>query len=136
VSPAESRVAVDWKRRISLYVSGYSGRVSTSASGSGLDQLVLRSDAAGRTLLPVRVQPRSSRTAVEGVVAGSLKVRLQAAPVAGAANAALLKFLGRKVLGLAPSALEIVRGAAGRDKIIAVVGASAEQLRSALARHL
>jgi len=118
------------------YVSGYSRRVSTSSSRSGSDAVALRSDITGRILLPVRVQPRSSRTAVDGVVEGVLKVRLKAAPVEGAANAALLKFLGRKVLGLAPSALQIVHGLASRDKVVAVVGATAGELRASLARHL
>ena len=51
---------------------------------------------------------------------GRLRIRLKAPPVDGAANAELLRFLGRKVLGVAPSSLAIVSGASSRDKVVAV----------------
>ena len=41
----------------------------------------------------VRVIPRAGRTAIAGVRDGALSVRLSAAPVDGAANAALIEFL-------------------------------------------
>ena len=96
----------------------------------------MRADSEARLLLSVRVQPRSSRTAIDGIVEGALKVRLQAPPVDGAANSALLRFLGRKVLGVAPSSLEIVRGAAGRSKTVAISELSEQGIREALAAHL
>ena len=47
----------------------------------------------GGVRFPVRVQPRASRTEIAGVQQGALKVRLQAPPVDGAANEALVEFL-------------------------------------------
>ena len=62
---------------------------------------------------------------------GAIAIRLKAPPVDGQANAALLRFLARK-LGVAPTAVELVRGATGRQKWIRVAGLSAEGVRQAL----
>lgn len=81
--------------------------------------------------LRVRVQPRASRDGLGGVRAGALVVRLTAPPVEGAANAALLKLLG-KALGLPPSALQLLRGQSGRDKLVLARGLDAAAVRAAL----
>jgi len=74
--------------------------------------------------LRVRVQPRASREGIGGEREGALVVRLTAPPVEGRANEALARFLGR-ALGVPPSAVRVVQGAAGRDKRVAVAGVSA-----------
>ena len=56
---------------------------------------------------------------MDGVVGGELRVRVAAPPVAGAANAALLRLIARE-LGLAPGAVRLVSGARSRRKSIAV----------------
>jgi uncharacterized protein YggU (UPF0235/DUF167 family) len=70
--------------------------------------------------IAVHVIARSSRNAVirEGE---TLKVWLTAAPVDGAANEALIKLLAAR-LHLPRSALRIVRGASGRQKVVAIEG--------------
>ncbi len=87
----------------------------------------------GAVTLRVRVQPRASQNALGGERAGALVVRLTAAPVEGAANDSLVRFIG-KTLGLAPSAVEIVRGAAGRDKLLRIAGRSVAEVRARLER--
>jgi hypothetical protein len=77
----------------------------------------------------VRVQPRASRDELSGERAGALLVRLSAPPVEGAANAALRRLLAR-ALGIAPSAVEILRGASRRDKLVRVRGVSGQQVRA------
>ncbi len=72
----------------------------------------------------MRVQPRASRDALAGERAGALVVRLTAPPVEGAANEALARFLG-KALGVPPSAVRIVAGATGRNKVVTVAGLDA-----------
>jgi uncharacterized protein (TIGR00251 family) len=73
-------------------------------------------------LLRVRVQPRASRAGIAGWRAdGALGVRVTAAPVDGRANAAVGAVLAA-ALGVRASAVEIVRGAAGRDKYVRVAG--------------
>jgi hypothetical protein len=92
--------------------------------------LELRESASGTTLR-VRVQPRAGKDEIAGVRQGALVVRLKAPPVDGAANEALARFLA-KVLGVAPSTVRIVRGGAGRDKLVALAGVDAAMARAAL----
>jgi uncharacterized protein (TIGR00251 family) len=82
--------------------------------------LDLRATGDGLSLR-VRVQPRASRDALSGEREGALVVRLAAPPVEGAANEALARFLG-KTLGVPPSAVRVVSGASGRNKVVRVAG--------------
>ena len=92
--------------------------------------LDLRTTDAGLTLR-VRVQPRASRDALSGEREGALVVRLTAPPVEGAANEALSRFLGKK-LGVAPSAVRVVSGTTGRNKVVSVAGLDAATARERL----
>jgi uncharacterized protein len=89
-------------------------------------------DVPGGATLRVRVAPRADRDEVAGERAGALVVRLTAAPVEGEANAALVRFLARR-LRLPPSSITLTRGARGRDKVLRVAGVRAEDLRAGLA---
>lgn len=89
--------------------------------------LALRQDGAD-VLIPVRVQPRASRTAIEGVAAGRLRIRLTAPPVGGAANAACLAILGGR-LGVPKSRLQIERGDTAREKLVRVTGIGVDTVR-------
>ena len=73
-------------------------------------------------LLHIRVQPRAARAGIAGWRPdGALGVRVTAAPVDGQANVAVETLLAA-ALGVRSSAVEIVRGASGRDKYVRVVG--------------
>lgn len=72
-------------------------------------------------VLDVRVTPRSTRTRVEGIGDGVIRVRLAAPPVDGAANAALVKLLA-SYFDAPKSAIEIMRGGRGRNKQVLVRG--------------
>ncbi len=93
--------------------------------------LDLRQEGADVTLR-VRVQPRAARDGLAGARAGALVVRLCAPPVDGAANAALRRLLG-DALGIAPSRVAILRGGAGRDKLVRLEGVEPGALRALLA---
>jgi uncharacterized protein (TIGR00251 family) len=69
----------------------------------------------------VRVQPRASRSELAGEHGGALKVRLQAPPVDGAANEALVEFLAR-ALGVARRDVRIVSGQSSRSKVVEIDG--------------
>ena len=77
----------------------------------------------------VRVIPRSSRTEIVGEHDGTVKVRLSAPPVDGAANAELIKLFAKE-LSVPRSAVDIVAGETSKTKRLRVNGATAEQLRS------
>lgn len=72
----------------------------------------------------VRVQPRASQTEVAGTYQGALKVRLQAPPVDGAANEALVEFLANS-LGVPRRMVRIVSGGSSRAKVVEVTGIDA-----------
>ena len=83
--------------------------------------------SASGARLQLRVQPRASRDEIVGVGAGVIRVRLMAPPVDGAANDALLRLLAAR-LDISRSALTLVSGHTGRTKVVAVNGASAEEV--------
>ena len=72
-------------------------------------------------MLTVRIQPRASKNGITRMEDGSLKIRLTAPPVDGAANEALIKFLA-EILAVAKSQVEIVSGHTARQKIIRING--------------
>ena len=82
---------------------------------------------SGAVRFSVRVQTRSSFSGVSGVHAGALKVRLNAAPVDGAANEEMVDVLA-SWLAVPRRAITIVTGAASRVKTIEVSGVTAEQV--------
>jgi uncharacterized protein (TIGR00251 family) len=82
-------------------------------------------------LLSIRVQPRAKRDEVVGERAGAIVIRLKAPPVDGKANAALIEFIA-KAAGVPRSRVEIVRGAAAREKTVRVSGVAEQDLRRAL----
>jgi uncharacterized protein len=88
----------------------------------------------------LRVQPRASRNAIAGTIAAggfagaegeAVKLAITAPPVDGKANAAVIEYLA-ELFGVAKSSIAIVAGETGRNKVIAVRGRSAEQVRKAL----
>ena len=72
------------------------------------ETLSLRTTDDG-VVLPVRVIPRASRTMLAGVRDGRLLVRLNAPPLDGAANEALIRLLAKQ-LGVARRGVRIVGG--------------------------
>ncbi|MSQ30256.1 MAG: DUF167 domain-containing protein [Dehalococcoidia bacterium] len=71
--------------------------------------------------LSVRIVPRASRDVVVGMRSGVLLVRVTALPVDGAANAALIRVLARR-LRLTQGALRIVSGHTSKLKVVEVEG--------------
>ncbi len=70
-------------------------------------------------LVGVRVQARARRNEVMEQQDGSLRVRVTAAPEGGEANRAVIALLA-EAFGVAPSRVELVRGAASRDKLFRI----------------
>ena len=93
----------------------------------------MRSSRPEGTLLAVRVQPRAPRTGVEGWRGGALAVRVTAAPTAGRANRAVTELLA-DAFDVPASAIELVSGARGRDKLFRVGALTLDELRARLER--
>ena len=108
--------------------------MSRAGRGPDTDVLEIR-QSEGELTLRVRVQPRAAHDALGGEREGALIVRLTAPPVEGAANKALIRFLGR-ALGVAPSAVRIVSGAGARQKRVAVTGIDAATARERLGARM
>jgi uncharacterized protein (TIGR00251 family) len=68
-------------------------------------------------LLDVRVTPRASRTRFAGVLNGRLRVHLQAPPVDGRANTALVGYVA-ECCDLSRSSVSLERGSTARDKTL------------------
>lgn len=91
-------------------------------------------EADGKAVrLAIKLTPRASRNALEGVVTGAdgrpvLVIRLNAPPVDGAANDALVRFVAEGV-GVPRSAVAIRSGQTSRQKILTIQGAAPLLLR-------
>lgn len=73
----------------------------------------------GFIMLSCYVQPKASKNAVAGVYDGMLKILLNAPPVDGMANKALIAFISKK-LKLSKSKVSIVKGLTSRKKLLAL----------------
>ncbi|HEX7642242.1 MAG TPA: DUF167 domain-containing protein [Burkholderiaceae bacterium] len=69
----------------------------------------------------VLATPNAKKSEVVGVQDGALKIKLQAQPIEGKANDALVRFLAGQ-LGLPRKAIELTRGAASRNKTVEIHG--------------
>jgi uncharacterized protein len=85
-------------------------------------------DSREGALLPVRAQPGARRNAITGVHAGQLKVSVAAPPDKGRANAAVIRVLADS-LGVKRAEIALATGAASREKVFAISGISAGELR-------
>jgi len=86
------------------------------------------SENAAGVFLRVQVQTRASRDEVVGPHGDLLKVRITAAPVAGAANKHLLKFLAKQ-LKIPQSHLSLKSGTTSKNKSIFIQGISGAEVR-------
>lgn len=75
----------------------------------------------------VKVVPRSSRTALVGLLGDMLKIKLAAAPEKGKANESLVEFLAQ-ALGVKRNAIKITAGQTSPVKTIRITDISAEAL--------
>lgn len=73
------------------------------------------SDHPRGLLIDVRVQPKSAKTAIIGMHGEALKIKLNAPPVEGKANKALIQLVA-KLLRCPKSAVEIISGQTSRNK--------------------
>jgi len=96
---------------------------------------MLRTVADGVTLA-IRARPGAKKTAITGIygegAAAQLKIAVQAPPVEGRANSAMISFLAQ-TFGLAKNKVELVSGELSRSKVFFLRGVTAEQISVKLA---
>ena len=95
-------------------------------------------EVAGGVTLAVRAQPGAKKTAIVGVYGegdrAQLKIAVQAPPVEGRANEALIAFVA-ELLGVSKKSVELVGGELSRSKVFVIRGATLEKAQLLL-RHL
>jgi uncharacterized protein (TIGR00251 family) len=94
------------------------------------------SNARHGAAITVKVQPRARKTELAGVMDdGTIKIRVAAPPVDGAANKALVEFLA-KVLDLPARQIDIIAGESAERKLISLVGISPDAVDAVFKRLL
>lgn len=91
------------------------------------------SSAVGVLRITVQLAPNARQNEICGVHDGALKIRLQAQPIEGRANEALLRFIADR-LEVPKSAVSLLHGHAGKRKVLEV--AAPVTLQDAVARLL
>jgi uncharacterized protein (TIGR00251 family) len=76
----------------------------------------------------VKVHPRARKDAITRELGDALKVSLTAPPIDGKANQACIEFFA-KLLKVPRSSVTIASGQSSRQKVIRVIGLSAEEVR-------
>jgi uncharacterized protein (TIGR00251 family) len=76
-------------------------------------------------ILNIRVIPRASKDSIQGLMGNSLKVRIQAPPVGGKANARLIRFLAKQ-WKMPRAGIELLSGGTARNKRIRIIHPPAE----------
>ena len=72
--------------------------------------------------ITVQITPNAKRTEVIGLLDDALKIRLQAQPIEGKANEALVRYLADR-FGVPKSHVSIMQGHTGKRKIIDIADA-------------
>lgn len=85
----------------------------------------------GGCVLSLKVIPRSSRNQIVGVEQGYLKIKLQAPPMDGAANVALLTFLA-DFFKEPKRSLSIISGQQSRHKRVHIKGLKVSEVMEVL----
>ncbi len=89
-------------------------------------------DSANGATFAIKVHPRAKKNAITGELNNVLKLSLTAPPLDGKANDACIEFFA-KLLKLPRSSVTIASGQTSRNKVIRVVGLSAEDVLKRIA---
>jgi uncharacterized protein len=94
-------------------------------------EAAVRDHPDGATVV-LRVVPRAPRTELAGRYGRSLKLKVHAPPVEGAANETVRRFVA-DLAGVRPADVELLQGERSRDKVVLVRGVPAAVLAGRLA---
>lgn len=102
-----------------------------SASAAMTDAPAFTRDTPEGCTLNVRVHPGAKKNTVTGLHDGAVKISLNAPPVDGKANDALIAFLAER-LSTPRSKIALISGATSRSKTLRIAGKSAAEVQAAL----
>lgn len=98
---------------------------------------MLRATQSGVTLA-VRAQPGAKRTAIGGIygegATAQLKIAVQAPPLEGRANQALIEFLAA-TFAVPKSAVKLISGELSRSKVLLIEGITLARANAVLAQR-
>lgn len=92
-----------------------------------------KQEASGDLVFSLHIQPGAKKTEIAGLHGDALKIRLAAPPVDGKANTSLAAFLAKQ-LDVPRSQVELISGAASRQKRLRVKGASTRAIAGFLSQ--
>jgi len=95
------------------------------------DSIQFACDTPNGATLSVRLHPGAKKNAVTGLHDGAVKIALNAPPVDGKANEALIAFVAER-LSIPRSRVALVAGTTSRSKTLRVTGKSAAEVEAAL----
>ena len=84
-----------------------------------------------KTRISVRVQPRARRPGIAGVIGGAYKLMVGSPPVEGRANQECIEILA-EALGVRKADVQLVHGAAGKQKIFEIAGVDEAYVKAKL----
>jgi uncharacterized protein (TIGR00251 family) len=91
-------------------------------------------DGKTGTAISVKVIPRAKKNEVAGLMDdGSVRIRITAPPVEGAANQALVEFLSQ-LLNIHKNQIEIVAGLSSERKLVSLLGITPQAVDTILRR--
>ncbi len=79
----------------------------------------------------IKAVPGASRDQIAGALGERLKIRVAAPPEGGKANRAICELVA-EALGVKASAVEVMSGHTGAEKVLAIAGVGVERARAAL----
>jgi hypothetical protein len=88
-------------------------------------------DSKSGVIIQVHASPRASKSQIQGLHGDALKIRLQAPPVDGKANQALIGFLA-ETLGIPQRQITLLSGQTSRQKRLSLQGITARQVEISL----
>lgn len=91
----------------------------------------LLSTVPGGVRIPIQAQPRAGRDRVVGVHGEAIKVQIASAPVDGAANEGIVRFLA-KLLRVSKGSVALVQGERSRHKVVEVSGLELSEVAARL----
>ncbi len=71
--------------------------------------------------IKIKVEPRSSKSAIVGAYGDALKIKLTSPPVEGKANKELIDLLSKE-LKIPKKDIEIISGQSSKNKVVRIIG--------------